>query len=176
MLIQVNIRAVYDFCTLYPFLDIDECTNATSPCAVNANCTNLLGNFTCYCMPGYEGDGYLQCTGKPNACVCFFHNKCGLLLFFYVSILSICHLFGPFKDILSFSSVETLRLTMWPPFNSGFIYFLSQDNMAQFILVLNLIVRNIYSKWIGFSFVFIYDSPVVNWLILGYYISWTLSV
>ncbi|KAJ6709283.1 WALL-ASSOCIATED RECEPTOR KINASE-LIKE 21 [Salix koriyanagi] len=38
-------------------LDIDECTDAT----VNHNCThictNLIGNYTCSCPKGYQGDG-----------------------------------------------------------------------------------------------------------------------
>ncbi|XP_066462113.1 mucin-like protein [Eleutherodactylus coqui] len=42
--------------------DIDECTNETSPCAANATCTNLPGNYSCQCMPGFEGDGMHECT------------------------------------------------------------------------------------------------------------------
>ncbi|KAM9316126.1 uncharacterized protein PAF06_007094 [Gastrophryne carolinensis] len=48
--------------------DINECLNTTSPCTGNANCTNLPGNFSCQCMPGYEGDGYKQCT-DINECL-----------------------------------------------------------------------------------------------------------
>ncbi|XP_071998608.1 uncharacterized protein [Engystomops pustulosus] len=41
--------------------DIDECANITSPCAGNATCTNLQGNYSCYCLPGFEGEGNFEC-------------------------------------------------------------------------------------------------------------------
>ena len=41
--------------------DVDECL--TSPCATNANCTNVVGSYTCQCLDGYTGDG-LSCEGK----------------------------------------------------------------------------------------------------------------
>ena len=44
--------------------DIDECTTAADArCDTNAGCTNTIGNYTCACNGGYEGDG-LMCTGK----------------------------------------------------------------------------------------------------------------
>jgi len=54
--------------------DIDECAFNNGGCAVNANCTNTDGNFTCTCHPGYIGDG-LDCTGKLNICI---YDKYGL--------------------------------------------------------------------------------------------------
>ena len=42
------------------FVDINECQ--TSPCDVNANCTNIDGGHECTCHIGYEGDG-ISCTG-----------------------------------------------------------------------------------------------------------------
>ena len=32
-------------------------------CAANASCANTMGTFTCYCNPGYSGDGFV-CVGK----------------------------------------------------------------------------------------------------------------
>ncbi|XP_019645326.1 PREDICTED: uncharacterized protein LOC109486081 [Branchiostoma belcheri] len=38
--------------------DIDECAEGMNDCHPTlATCTNTLGNFTCQCRPGYEGDG-----------------------------------------------------------------------------------------------------------------------
>lgn len=37
--------------------DIDECSDGTAGCDVNATCTNTPGGFTCTCNDGYMGDG-----------------------------------------------------------------------------------------------------------------------
>ena len=42
-------------------VDINECTNGTANCDVNATCTNTTGSFTCKCNPGFTGDG-TTCT------------------------------------------------------------------------------------------------------------------
>lgn len=34
------------------FIDIDECSLATTPC--DQECTNLNGSFQCTCRPGYS--------------------------------------------------------------------------------------------------------------------------
>ena len=44
-------------------IDIDECTNGSHDCDMNANCTNTEGTFTCQCITGYYGNGY-NCTGE----------------------------------------------------------------------------------------------------------------
>ena len=44
------------------FADIDECSGNTDNCHAQATCTNTIGNFTCACNEGYEGDG-VTCTG-----------------------------------------------------------------------------------------------------------------
>ena len=44
-------------------LDVDECVQGSDNCNVNANCSNMVGGFTCSCLPGYEGDGVLYCWG-----------------------------------------------------------------------------------------------------------------
>ncbi|XP_078571522.1 sperm receptor for egg jelly-like [Branchiostoma floridae x Branchiostoma japonicum] len=36
--------------------DVDECLS--SPCDVNADCTNTFGSFTCQCHDGLSGDGF----------------------------------------------------------------------------------------------------------------------
>ncbi|KAJ6391747.1 hypothetical protein OIU77_025670 [Salix suchowensis] len=38
-------------------LDIDECTDATINHNCTHICTNLIGNYTCSCPKGYQGDG-----------------------------------------------------------------------------------------------------------------------
>ena len=41
-------------------IDINECDNVT--CGENAECVNTEGNYSCWCDPGFTGDGY-NCTG-----------------------------------------------------------------------------------------------------------------
>lgn len=43
--------------------DVNECTEGTSNCAENAECTNLDGGYTCNCATGYSGDGRTECKG-----------------------------------------------------------------------------------------------------------------
>ena len=51
------------FYTLLMFLDIDECSNGSHDCDVNANCTNTNGSYSCTCEEGYTGKGE-SCQGK----------------------------------------------------------------------------------------------------------------
>ena len=44
-------------------LDIDECTNGTHSCDVNAVCNNTRGSYNCTCKDGFYGDG-MNCTGN----------------------------------------------------------------------------------------------------------------
>ena len=44
-------------------LDIDECSNGSHDCDVNANCTNTNGSHSCTCKEGYTGKGE-SCRGK----------------------------------------------------------------------------------------------------------------
>ena len=44
-------------------LDIDECSNGSHDCDVNANCTNTNGSHSCTCKKGYSGKGE-SCQGK----------------------------------------------------------------------------------------------------------------
>lgn len=42
-------------------IDINECTS--EPCASPGGlCTNSIGSYDCYCIPGFTGDGY-NCKG-----------------------------------------------------------------------------------------------------------------
>ena len=43
--------------------DIDECTNRTHSCDVNAVCNNTRGSYNCTCKDGFHGDG-INCTGN----------------------------------------------------------------------------------------------------------------
>ena len=51
----------HTFCIM--LLDIDECSNGSHDCDVNANCTNTNGSHSCTCKEGYTGKGEL-CQGK----------------------------------------------------------------------------------------------------------------
>ena len=44
-------------------LEIDECSNGSHDCDVNANCTNINGSHSCTCKEGYTGKGE-SCQGK----------------------------------------------------------------------------------------------------------------
>ena len=43
--------------------DIDECATNVHDCHADATCTNTVGDFTCSCNAGYDGDG-TACAGK----------------------------------------------------------------------------------------------------------------
>ena len=47
---------------LLHFEDIDECSEPTNVCDINAQCFNTIGSFTCVCNDGYLGNG-LVCDG-----------------------------------------------------------------------------------------------------------------
>ena len=45
-------------------VDINECeTTNNGGCSSAASCTNIIGSFTCECLTGYTGDGFM-CDGK----------------------------------------------------------------------------------------------------------------
>ena len=43
--------------------DIDECSEGTHSCDINAECINVNGSFNCMCLDGLNGDGF-SCFGK----------------------------------------------------------------------------------------------------------------
>ena len=45
------------------FLDVDECSNGSHDCDVNANFTDTNGSYSCTCEEGYTGKGE-SCQGK----------------------------------------------------------------------------------------------------------------
>ena len=47
------------------FPDIDECSNGSHVCDVNANCSNTVGSHNCICKEGYAGNGS-SCSGTLN--------------------------------------------------------------------------------------------------------------
>ena len=47
------------------FVDIDECSNGSHVCDVNANCTNTVGSHNCTCKEGFTGNGD-TCSGTAS--------------------------------------------------------------------------------------------------------------
>ncbi len=58
--------------------DIDECTEGTDNCNVNAECMNTVGSFTCACIEGFSGDG-VDCEGETNGQMLEEWNCCQIL-------------------------------------------------------------------------------------------------
>ncbi len=53
--------------------DVNECTNGTAQCSVNAICVNTPGSYTCVCRPGYSGNGWMctdidECANGTDTC------------------------------------------------------------------------------------------------------------
>jgi hypothetical protein len=57
--------------------DVDECQEASSSCDANSTCTNTEGAYTCECLDGFKGDGYVcnECPGGA-ATVCNGRGTC----------------------------------------------------------------------------------------------------
>ena len=55
---------VYTVLDLLPCADVDECSDADlNMCDTeNGVCVNTVGNYTCRCINGFTGDGFV-CTG-----------------------------------------------------------------------------------------------------------------
>lgn len=47
----------------YLCIDINECSDNSDNCDVDAHCNNTVGSYNCTCNPGYIGNG-TTCTGK----------------------------------------------------------------------------------------------------------------
>jgi len=60
-------------------LDVDECTNGSDNCDINATCTNVPGSFTCECNPGFTGDGTTDGTGctQVTTAMCDYQTEAG---------------------------------------------------------------------------------------------------
>lgn len=55
----------YFFSFLFFFADLDECSNGTHQCSINAQCVNAPGSYRCTCAEGFTGDGF-TCSGKKE--------------------------------------------------------------------------------------------------------------
>ena len=64
----------HTFCISLMLLDIDECSNGSHYCDVNANCTNTNGSHSCTCKEGYTGKGE-SCQGKIRLFRITAHHK-----------------------------------------------------------------------------------------------------
>ena len=66
LLTQYSSKFTTDFkvkpCPISFSSDIDECSAESSPCDVNADCTNSDGSYFCTCKQGFTGDGSV-CRG-----------------------------------------------------------------------------------------------------------------
>ena len=45
--------------------DVDECAGGTHTCSMNATCNDTDGSFSCVCMDGFEGDGFVCASEFP---------------------------------------------------------------------------------------------------------------
>ena len=52
----------FDVKQILIFPDINECESQPGRCDNNANCTNLIGSYSCQCKQGFTGNG-LNCIG-----------------------------------------------------------------------------------------------------------------
>ena len=68
---QIDLIAIYNF----HFTDINECETGEHNCnADHAYCNNTKGSFTCFCKPGFTGNG-LNCTGNSIKTLRYFKNQ-----------------------------------------------------------------------------------------------------
>ena len=56
--------------------NVNECDLNVHNCDDSATCTDLPGSFSCACLPGFEGDGFIchdenECAGEENNCSVF---------------------------------------------------------------------------------------------------------
>lgn len=49
------------------FTDIDECSVESDACHDNATCMDTVGNYSCECVSGFSGNGFI-CSGITLAC------------------------------------------------------------------------------------------------------------
>lgn len=56
----------YKECNSFYSIDVDECRLGSFKCHGRAACTNVAGSYTCRCLPGYTGDGVVNCESKSH--------------------------------------------------------------------------------------------------------------
>ena len=65
-------------------IDIDECSDSSIKCDINAECVNTPGSFSCNCKSGFYGDGFFCVAGRchdtncptKQTCISATSNKC----------------------------------------------------------------------------------------------------
>ena len=63
-----NLFSYYKVIPLLYYTDVDECSDTQfNSCSENSKCVNAIGNYTCQCNEGYDGNGF-NCSGEyyPN--------------------------------------------------------------------------------------------------------------
>lgn len=63
--------------------DLDECSNGTHQCSINAQCVNTPGSYRCACSEGFTGDGF-TCSGGWESWRVFWHDFHGTLCVFLI--------------------------------------------------------------------------------------------
>ena len=65
MMQPINFIDASEFCVRFFmfYTDVDECSDGTDNCHIEASCTNNAGGFDCTCNSGYSGDG-VTCSGQ----------------------------------------------------------------------------------------------------------------
>ena len=64
------VRTTKSYCMQVPlhphsFPDVNECVDESHSCSANAMCHNTIGNYSCSCVEGFEGNGF-TCSSKIN--------------------------------------------------------------------------------------------------------------
>lgn len=70
---QLRCTNAQGFSTATATINVNECTDATADCQVNANCTDTNNGYTCTCKSGYNGNGDVcsaaaACGATPSLC------------------------------------------------------------------------------------------------------------
>lgn len=58
-----------EFDPSFSISDINECSENTDNCHVNAQCANTIGSFQCECLPGFAGNGVTSCIPDSKTLV-----------------------------------------------------------------------------------------------------------
>ena len=91
------------------FLDIDECSNGSHDCDVNANCTNTNGSHSCTCKEGYTGKGE-SCQGKIRLYFKKKQNNCSSQIIALLSNKLVNIRFSPYSYPLQIDCVHNATM------------------------------------------------------------------
>ena len=65
ILAEFRLLDVFKFIIKFLSTDIDECDLKLDSCDTSvSSCNNIIGNYTCVCLTGYEKNSLDQCVGK----------------------------------------------------------------------------------------------------------------